>query len=81
MSEALAAVGMAGDRQPHALMVGDRHFDLDGAAHHGLPGIGVLWGFGDRAELSAAGAEALCASAAELPGLCRRLLAERAFHH
>lgn len=78
MAEALAAVGMDGVRRPPAVMVGDRHFDLDGAAHHGLPGIGVLWGFGDRAELTAAGADALCASASELPALCRRLLGERA---
>ncbi len=81
MAEALAAVGMDRARHPHAVMVGDRHFDLDGAAHHGLPGIGVLWGFGDRAELTAAGADALCASAAELPALCRRLLGERAIQH
>ncbi|QCU78128.1 HAD family hydrolase [Citricoccus sp. SGAir0253] len=74
MAEALAAVGMAGDRPRRAVMVGDRHFDLDGAAHHGLPGIGVLWGFGDRAELTAAGADALCADAAALPALCRRLM-------
>jgi phosphoglycolate phosphatase len=81
MSEALAAVGMDGDRPPHAVMVGDRHFDLDGAAHHGLPGVGVLWGFGDRAELTAAGAHALCASTTDLPALCRRLLADRAVRH
>ncbi|MDI3330933.1 MAG: HAD hydrolase-like protein [Micrococcus sp.] len=81
MAEALAAVGMDGERHPHAVMVGDRHFDLDGAAHHGLPGIGVLWGFGDRSELTAAGADALCGSAAELPALCRRLLGERAIQH
>jgi phosphoglycolate phosphatase len=78
MAEALAAVGMAGGGQRRAVMVGDRHFDLDGAAHHGLPGIGVLWGFGDRDELTAAGAEALCEGPAELPALCRRLLGERA---
>lgn len=81
MAEALAAVGMTGDRPRHAVMVGDRHFDLDGAAHHGVPGIGVLWGFGDRAELTAAGADALCGSAAELPALCRRLLDEHAIRH
>ena len=49
--------------------------------HHGLPGIGVLWGFGDRDELTAAGAEALCEGPAELPALCRRLLGERAVQH
>lgn len=70
MAEALAAVG----HPRRAVMVGDRHFDLHGAAHHGLPGIGALWGHGTRAELTAAGATALCGDAAELPDLCRRLL-------
>lgn len=70
MAEALAAVG----NPQRAVMVGDRHFDLHGAAHHGLPGIGVLWGFGTRAELADAGATALCGGAADLPDLCRGLL-------
>ncbi|MEV4901327.1 HAD hydrolase-like protein [Citricoccus sp. NPDC055426] len=70
MAEALAAVG----HPQRAVMVGDRHFDLDGAAHHGLPGIGVLWGFGTREELAGAGATALCGDAADLPAMCRRLV-------
>ncbi|NUL45141.1 HAD hydrolase-like protein [Cellulosimicrobium funkei] len=70
MAEALAAVG-----QPErAVMVGDRHFDLDGAAHHGIPGIGVLWGFGSRRELEDAGATVLCEDADTLPEHCRALV-------
>lgn len=38
------------------LMVGDRKFDVIGAAKCGLKCMGVLYGFGDRKELEAAGA-------------------------
>ena len=50
-------------------MIGDRHMDIEGARHHGMRSVGVLWGFGEKRELHAAGATHLCASAAELPGL------------
>ncbi|MFD1696889.1 HAD hydrolase-like protein [Roseibium aestuarii] len=36
-----------------AVMVGDRKHDLVGARATGVPGIGVLWGYGDRLELEA----------------------------
>ena len=35
-------------------MIGDRHMDIDGALAHGLPSVGVLWGFGSEDELRAA---------------------------
>ena len=35
------------------LMVGDRKHDMEGAAYHKLDAAGVLFGFGDREELSA----------------------------
>jgi phosphoglycolate phosphatase len=50
-------------------MIGDRHLDIEGAAHHGMRGIGVLWGFGDEAELRAAGADALARTPDELHAL------------
>jgi phosphoglycolate phosphatase len=53
-----------------ACMVGDREYDMRAAARHGIPGIGVLWGYGDAAELRGAGAAALIASPAELPEAC-----------
>ncbi len=37
-------------------MVGDRHHDIDGAREIGISSVGVLWGYGDREELTAAGA-------------------------
>ena len=36
------------------VMVGDRHHDVEGAAAHGVPSIGALWGYGDAEELSGA---------------------------
>lgn len=45
-------------------MIGDRRMDIEGANHHGMRSIGVLWGFGDEAELRQAGASAL----ARVPG-------------
>ncbi|TBV71405.1 HAD-IA family hydrolase [Pseudoxanthomonas winnipegensis] len=38
------------------VMIGDRRMDIEGAAAHAMRSIGVLWGFGDRDELLAAGA-------------------------
>ncbi|MCD7754960.1 MAG: HAD-IA family hydrolase [Firmicutes bacterium] len=37
-------------------MVGDTIFDVQGAAAHGIPTIGVSWGYGDPAEMKSAGA-------------------------
>jgi phosphoglycolate phosphatase len=51
------------------VMIGDRRMDIDGANHHGMRSIGVLWGFGDEAELRQAGAAALAQVPAQLPGL------------
>jgi phosphoglycolate phosphatase len=48
-------------------MIGDRHMDIDGARHHDMRSIGVLWGFGDPHELASAGATRLCARPDELP--------------
>ena len=49
-----------------AVMVGDRRFDIEGAHASNLAAIGVLYGYGDREELTAAGADALAADVAEL---------------
>ena len=40
-----------------AVMVGDRKYDVSGAAQHNIPTVGVLHGFGSRKELLAAGAQ------------------------
>jgi phosphoglycolate phosphatase len=56
----------------HCWMIGDRHMDIDGARHHGMRSVGVLWGFGDVDELRNAGATQLCASPDALPELFAR---------
>jgi phosphoglycolate phosphatase len=51
------------------VMVGDRHHDVDGAAEHGVPTIGVAWGYAGDGEL--AGAELVVADVAELEAALR----------
>lgn len=48
------------------IMVGDRRFDAEGAQPNGVSTVGVLWGYGDRDELLAAGVKHLAAHPAEL---------------
>ncbi len=48
------------------IMVGDRKYDVTGAAAVGIETIGVLYGFGDEQELSAAGAVHLVKTPEEL---------------
>lgn len=49
------------------VMVGDREHDVIGARLNGLPCVGVLYGYGSREELEAAGAADLCPTVKELP--------------
>jgi phosphoglycolate phosphatase len=51
------------------VMVGDRSHDIQGARANGVRAIGALWGYGDRAELEAAGADALVGNPLELSDL------------
>lgn len=57
----------------NALMIGDRKYDIEGAKKNGLPSIGVLYGYGSREELEAAGATALAADLGELSAEIARL--------
>jgi phosphoglycolate phosphatase len=52
-----------------ALMIGDRAADVVAARANGLRSIGVLWGYGSERELRDAGADAICATPAELGAL------------
>ena len=47
--------GQVGDISK-AIMVGDTKFDVLGAAAHGIPTIGVAWGYGEVKDMQAAGA-------------------------
>ncbi|OLT09758.1 hypothetical protein BJF78_05905 [Pseudonocardia sp. CNS-139] len=46
-------LGLDPAREP-VVMVGDRHHDVDGAAEHGIPTVGVAWGYAEPGELAAA---------------------------
>ena len=48
------------------IMVGDTRFDVIGAKHHGIPCIGVSWGYGPREELIETGAKAIVDTPAQL---------------
>jgi phosphoglycolate phosphatase len=48
------------------VMIGDREHDILGAKEHGIPGIGVLYGYGDRAELESAGAVEIASEVSDL---------------
>ena len=60
---------MRADVTGHAVMVGDRRHDIYGAHANGLETIGVLYGYGSREELTAAGAEQLAADLNELKAI------------
>ena len=51
----------------HCLMIGDRRHDMRAAQRNGARTMGVLWGYGSRAELTEAGAETLLAAPADFP--------------
>ena len=56
-------------RDENILMVGDTKFDVIGAAAHGIPAIGVAWGYGKVEDMEAAGAKAIARSMEELLAL------------
>ena len=60
---------LATERLDHrdAVMVGDRANDMAAAHANALRAIGVLWGYGSRAELLTAGARAVCDTPQDLP--------------
>ncbi len=48
------------------IMIGDRKHDIEGAKNNGIASIGVLYGYGDKAELEKAGADYIVADINEL---------------
>lgn len=55
-----------------AVMIGDREYDVTGAKKAGIASIGVLFGYGSRKELEAAGADALAESTKDIyPIVCK----------
>lgn len=62
ISQALAQI----DPSSEIIMVGDTIYDIQGAAAHHLPAIGVSWGYGDIVQMEQAGAVAIVHTMDEL---------------
>ena len=54
--------------------VGDSEVDIRTAKNTGVPCVGVLWGFRDRACLEEAGARYLCENPADLPEIIEKVI-------
>ncbi len=63
-------------RAGQTTMIGDRHFDIEGARANCVRGLGVAWGFGSLEELQGAGAHAIAARPSELAELLEASPAE-----
>ncbi|HST70982.1 HAD hydrolase-like protein [Kocuria sp.] len=68
IGEALRRLGVHAPDPARTVMVGDRRYDAEGAAAHGLDCLGVAWGFAAEDELGH-GFAAVAGDAAELAGL------------
>lgn len=64
-------LGLVGD-VGQTVMVGDTAFDVIGAAAHGIPTIGISWGYGEVADMEKAGATAIAHNMEELVALLNR---------
>ena len=64
----LVGMAMAAAASAHApaVMIGDRAEDIAAARAHGARAVGVGWGYGSRAELTAAGPDYLAETVADL---------------
>ena len=59
-------------RADNMVMVGDTKFDVIGAKAHGIPTIGVSWGYGEVADMLEAGAVGIAETAEELLEMLRK---------
>lgn len=65
-SQVIACLLDSGVSREEAVMVGDTAYDVLGAASHGIPAIGVAWGYGCVADMKKAGAAAIADTPEEL---------------
>ena len=70
IQEALTRAGITD--LPSVVMVGDRLHDVQGAHTVGIPAVGVLYGYGDRAEHETCGADYIVEDVAQLKALLLR---------
>ena len=75
---ALAAIAEAGATPERTVMIGDTSYDMTMGRAAGAAALGVAWGYHAPDELVAAGAQAVAAEAAELPGALDALLTRSA---
>ena len=68
IGEALRRLDVSAPDPARTVMIGDRRYDAEGAAAHGLDCLGVTWGFAAAGELEQ-GFVAVARDAAELTGL------------
>ena len=59
------------EEQDSAVMVGDTAYDVIGAKAHGIPCIGVSWGYGNIKEMEEAGAIAIAHTMEQLYDLLK----------
>ncbi|WP_448950649.1 HAD hydrolase-like protein [Labrys neptuniae] len=71
ISHVIARHGLVPGR---CVMVGDRRYDIVGAQANKIGALGVLWGYGTRDELEAAGADGLVAETADLPAAALKMI-------
>ena len=57
---------ISADIKGAAVMIGDRHYDIDAAVNCNIDSIGVLFGYGSRAELEEAGSTYIVETAADI---------------
>ena len=71
-SDVIAFLLEKNGRIDNAVMVGDTAYDVTGAAAHGIPTIGVAWGYGSLEEMKQAGAAAIADTPEALLELLRK---------
>ncbi len=57
----------------NAVMVGDTAYDVIGARAHGMPAVGVSWGYGKVEDMESAGAVAIAHTMEELYGILNQV--------
>ncbi len=74
IAEALRRLGVRSPDPARTVMIGDRRYDAEGAAAHGIDCLGVAWGFASEGELGT-GFAAVAGDADELGELLARYTA------